>query len=87
MGNTNTTKTAKAADFSVLFGAQYQRRVATGETGKECACCGKQTAQEWFVNTDGDDGLNQGCFPVGPECFKRLKKAGIAVLTAAEMGA
>jgi hypothetical protein len=30
---------------------------------------------------------NQGMFPVGPECFKKLAKAGFHVMTKAEMDA
>lgn len=83
MTNTNT----KAADFSVILSSKaYCKAVALGETGKECACCGKQTNEAFWVNTDGEGGINQGCFPVGPECFKKLKKAGITVLTREEMG-
>lgn len=80
MDNTSNTK---SADWSILFSSKsYQKAVACGETGKECAKCGKQTAEEFFVEFQG-----QGFFPVGPECFKALKKAGITVMTKAEMDA
>jgi len=75
--------TTKAADYSILFSSKgYYKAVEAGETGKECACCGKQTKEEYFVEF-----MSQGFFPVGPECFKKLKKAGITVRTAAEMNA
>lgn len=79
MTNTET----KVADWSVVFSsASYRRAIATGKTGKECACCGRQTNEEFFVEFQ-----NQGFFPVGPECFKKLKKAGITTMTAAELNA
>lgn len=71
----------KAADWTKLFGKAYAKAVRMGSTGKECACCGKQTREEHFVES-----LEQGMFPVGPECFKKLKAAGITVLTAEEIG-
>ena len=73
---------SKPADFSVLFGKRYQKAVECGETGKECACCGKQTREEFYVEFE-----SQGFYPVGPECFKKLQKANITVKTKAEMDA
>lgn len=73
----------KAADWDVLFSSKsYVKATECGTTGKECAVCGKQTKEEFYVEF-----LEQGFFPVGPECFKKLKKAGITVKTAAEMDA
>lgn len=73
----------KAADFEILFSSKsYLKAVECGQTMKECAVCGKQTKEEYFVEF-----MEQGFFPVGPECFKKLKKAGITVMTAAEMNA
>jgi hypothetical protein len=67
---TNTTNS------NPLFGAAYQRATRNGEKGNECACCGKSTNEDYFVAYE-----EQGFFPVGPECFKKLRKAGFNVQT------
>lgn len=65
----------------MLFSSKsYLKAVSNGETCKECAVCGKQTKEEFFVEYE-----NQGMFPVGPECFKKLVKAGYNVMTKAQM--
>ena len=69
----SNTTSPTVADLSILF-----RKPSKSESG--CACCGKNTEEKFFVETE------QGCYPVGPECFKKLKKANIMVHTAAEMG-
>lgn len=57
----------------------YLNAVKCGETGKECAVCGKQTTGELVVEwIDGD--IDMGCFPIGPECAKKATKAGFKVI-------
>lgn len=66
---------------NALFSSKsYQKAVSCGETGKECAKCGKQTNQSFYVEYQ-----EQGFFPVGPECFKWLKANGYNVLPASEI--
>ena len=63
-----------AKTIQLFSSAAYRKAVSMGETGNECAVCGKQTNDTHRVEYQ-----DQGFFPVGPECFKRLAVAGYTV--------
>jgi uncharacterized ferredoxin-like protein len=67
-------------EIKFFSSASYLRNTKTGENGKECACCGRQTREELFVEIE-----NLGWFPLGPECAKKVAKAGNAVKLASEV--
>jgi len=60
--------------MELLSSKAYLKATQCGESGKECAVCGKQTDMRYQVEYQ-----NQGFYPVGPECFKKLAKAGFNV--------
>ena len=53
-----------------------------GEHTNTCCRCGKRTADgagTVFAEMDTGGGESQGMFPVGPECAKAFKKAGVTL--------
>ncbi len=71
-----------APDYSVLFSSTaYRKADDRGDLCEaSCACCGRETKEEFYVELPG-----QGFYPVGPECFKKCKKAGLSVRTKVEL--
>jgi hypothetical protein len=69
-------------------------RYGAGDGETPCGYCGKPCKEPWkdavrvrtdlkFAAPDEDlpDGLDQGCFPVGPDCARKLRAAGVPVFT------
>ena len=70
----------------MLFSSKaYRAAEERGDLSEaSCARCGRDTDKSFFV--EFHDGVaNLGFFPVGPECFSQLKKAGYTVLPASEV--
>jgi hypothetical protein len=65
---------------------QYLARTKTGQTGRECAACGKQvkpgpdvphcranvSGQAIPVDAEIPEAEDLGCFPVGSDCARRF---------------
>lgn len=82
-----TTPTNKTLpDFAAIQLASYHKRMEKGQTCKECIRCGKQTNESHWIEIEDGTGESQGCFPLGPECFKVCRKAGYTVLVRNEAG-
>lgn len=63
---------------------QYQRRTAGGASGLECCLCGRETDGSRLVPVnhetgefvpDGTEGDAISGYPIGPECWKKWRRA------------
>ncbi len=74
----------KTVELEALRSTRYDDNIdAFGEWEDTCICCGKRTNGKRYIQmttagllVDTNDELpdSQGCFPIGPDCFKKFEK-------------
>jgi hypothetical protein len=83
MTTINKTNAISEINLYSVRSSRYDDNVERlGDHSDTCFLCGKRTSEDLFVHytscgeltNDNSHPESQGCFPIGPECAKKLPK-------------